>query len=133
MKSVDAANAFAALGHTLRIEVWCMLLEYGSLGLPAGAIAVRLAIAPSSLSFHLQQMVQGGVLLQRRFSRQVIYSINGEVVGSLLGFLTGEVALRSSPGALPALQTSDVIGNRQGEHDAFGLGDDLAPAADLGP
>jgi ArsR family transcriptional regulator len=132
MKSADAAKAFAALGHTLRVEVWCMLLESGSLGLPAGAIAARLAIAPSSLSFHLQQMIQGGILLQRRFSRQVIYSVNEEVVGLLFGFLTGEVALRPSPGALPALQTSDVIGNRQGERNPFGFGDDLAPAADLG-
>jgi ArsR family transcriptional regulator len=133
MKSADAARAFAALGHSLRIEVWRLLLEYGALGLPAGVIAARLAIAPSSLSFHLQQMNQGGVLLQRRFSRQVIYSINEEVVGSLLGFLAGEDAVRPSPGALPALQPGDIISNRQDERDFFGLGDDLAPAVDLGP
>jgi ArsR family transcriptional regulator len=86
----EAAAAIAALAHHVRLDVWRLLLQHGSLGLSADTIAARLAIAPSSLSFHLLQMTRGRVLTQRRFSRQVIYAINGDVVASLFSFLTGE-------------------------------------------
>lgn len=65
-----------------------MLVPYGALGLPAGAISLQLAVAPSSLSFHLQQMTQGRVLLQRRSSRPMIYAVNDEIIGSLCRMLT---------------------------------------------
>src|SRR5271168_3872013 len=88
MDTDRAAAAIAALAHHVRLDVWRLLLPHGSLGLSAGTIAVRLAIAPSSLSFHLLQMTHGRVLVQRRFSRQIIYAINEEVVGLLFSFLS---------------------------------------------
>jgi ArsR family transcriptional regulator len=86
----EAAAAIAALAHHVRLDVWRLLLQHGSLGLSAGTIAARLAIAPSSLSFHLLQMTRARVLIQRRFSRQVIYAINEDVVAPLFSLLTGE-------------------------------------------
>jgi ArsR family transcriptional regulator, arsenate/arsenite/antimonite-responsive transcriptional repressor len=88
-----AAGALAALGHNLRIQVWRTLLPYGSLGLSAGSIAAQVSIAPSSLSFHLQQMIHGRVLVQRRCSRQIIYAVNHEIMDALCKFL------RVPPGA----------------------------------
>jgi ArsR family transcriptional regulator, arsenate/arsenite/antimonite-responsive transcriptional repressor len=70
-------------------------------GLPAGTIAARLSVAPSSLSFHLLQMTHGRVLVQRRFSRQVIYAINEDVVGSLFHVLSGEITLDPAADVLP--------------------------------
>ena len=79
--------ALTALGHSLRLEVWRMLAPHGPMGLPAGAISARLEVPPSSLSFHLQQMTQGRVLVQRRASRQIIYAVNGAMIDSLCDFL----------------------------------------------
>jgi ArsR family transcriptional regulator len=84
------AAAIIALAHHVRLDVWRLLLPHGSLGLSAGTIAAHLAIAPSSLSFHLLQMSRGRVLIQRRLSRQVIHAINEDVVALSFGFLTGE-------------------------------------------
>jgi len=112
MQSADAAAAFAALGHSLRIEVWRMLLECGSLGLPAGTIAARLAVAPSSLSFHLQQMIQGHVLLQRRCSRQIIYMINDDVTDALRAFLSGREMIPTVPIALGHREAGDIVRER---------------------
>jgi DNA-binding transcriptional ArsR family regulator len=83
----NAAAALAALGHKLRFAAWRMLVPHGQVGLPAGAISAQLAVAPSSLSFHLQQMTLAGVLWQRRSSRQIIYAVNNQVMDALRDFL----------------------------------------------
>jgi len=82
-----AIAALAALGHALRLEVWRMLIPHGALGLSAGVIAAHLAVPPSSLSFHLQQMTQSKVLVQRRSSRQIIYAVNDQLISALCHFL----------------------------------------------
>lgn len=88
-----------------------MLLEQGPLGLPAGAIASRLAVAPSSLSFHLQQMTQSGVLLQQRSSRQIIYMVNNEIIAILCDLLIGGGMIPIVPPAL-AGESGDILGQR---------------------
>jgi ArsR family transcriptional regulator, arsenate/arsenite/antimonite-responsive transcriptional repressor len=87
MDTLDAVAVLATLGHTLRLELWRLLVPYGPSGLSAGHIAARLAIPPSSLSFHLQQMTQARVLVQRRSSRRIIYSVNDKIVSSLCAYL----------------------------------------------
>ena len=110
MDPVSAVAALVALGHSLRLEVWRMLLPHGPLGLTAGSIAERLSVAPSSLSFHLQQMTQGRVLIQRRSSRHIIYAVNNEVVDALCDFLLAGVMVQIVPGSLAAGQAGDVVG-----------------------
>lgn len=91
------ALALAALGHAMRLKLWRLLLPHGAVGLPAGAIAIRLAIVPSSLSFHLRQMTQAGVLVQRRSSRHIIYSVNFEILPRLQTLFAGLSSSGSSP------------------------------------
>lgn len=112
MDTSTAVAALAALGHGLRLEVWRMLAPHGPIGLPAGAIAARLDVAPSSLSFHLQQMTQGRVLVQRRSSRQIIYAVDHEIMGALRDFLASGAAIQLPSGALIAGQARDIIGDR---------------------
>jgi hypothetical protein len=45
-------------------------------GLPAGVIAERLGVQPSSRSFHLAQLVHADLITQRCLSRQLIYSVS---------------------------------------------------------
>jgi DNA-binding transcriptional ArsR family regulator len=131
MDTDRAVAALAALAHHVRLDVWRLLLPHGSLGLSAGTIATRLAVAPSSLSFHLLQMTHGRVLVQRRFSRQVIYAINEEIVALLFGFLAGEDELPSKAAALTVRHGGDVISDGQSEPGALSVGDDLASVANL--
>lgn len=81
----------------MRLKLWRLLLPHGAVGLPAGAIAIRLAIVPSSLSFHLRQMTQAGVLVQRRSSRHIIYSVNFEILPRLQTLFAGLSSSGSSP------------------------------------
>ena len=54
----------------------------------AGDLADRLSIPRSSLSFHLNQMMQAGLIVQRRESRSLIYSADYAAMTALIGFLT---------------------------------------------
>jgi DNA-binding transcriptional ArsR family regulator len=72
-----------ALGHQARLKLWRLLLPYGEAGMPAGTIAARMSIVPSSLSFHLRLMTQAGILIQRRSSRHIIYAVNTDLVFGL--------------------------------------------------
>ena len=74
MNVADAVEALAALAHETRLAIHRMLVEAGPNGLPAGVIAERLSIPPSSLTFHLQQLFRAQLATQRRASRQLIYA-----------------------------------------------------------
>ncbi|MCB1629780.1 MAG: helix-turn-helix transcriptional regulator, partial [Xanthomonadales bacterium] len=65
-----------------------LLVQAGPDGLAAGTIATRLAIPASSLSFHLAQLAEAGLVSQRRAGRSVIYAADFAAMNALLGFLT---------------------------------------------
>jgi ArsR family transcriptional regulator len=89
---MDEKRAIAALGalaQETRLALFRLLVTYGPAGLPAGVIAERLGIQPSSsLSFHLAQLVRAGLITQRRASRQLIYSAEYGTMNALLAYLT---------------------------------------------
>jgi DNA-binding transcriptional ArsR family regulator len=88
---MDQSRAVAALGalaQETRLELFRLLVTCGPAGLPAGSIAERLAIPPSSLTFHLHQLMHAGLIAQRRLSRQLIYSAEYGAMNALLAYLT---------------------------------------------
>ncbi len=102
-----AVSALGALAHEHRLACYRMLVEAGPNGLSAGVIAERLGIPPSSLTFHLQQLLHSGLVTQRRASRQVIYAGNFEAMNTLVAYLTenccgqGAAAPACSPACVP--------------------------------
>ena len=90
-KTLDAHTAItvmSVLGHKLRIQIWRTLVPVGPCGLSAGTLSVRLDVAPSSLSFHLQRMSRAGLLIQRNDKRNTIYAANNDIVDALCMFLS---------------------------------------------
>src|SRR3954463_11261813 len=88
---MDQKRALAALGalaQETRLDLFRLLVTAGPEGLPAGVIAERLGVNPSSLSFHLAQLVHAGLLTQRRLSRRIIYSAEYGAMNELLAYLT---------------------------------------------
>ena len=88
MDEKRAITALGALAQETRLALFRLLVTAGPAGLPAGAIAERLAVQPSSLSFHLAQLVHAGLITQRRLSRQLIYSAEYGAMNALLAYLT---------------------------------------------
>jgi DNA-binding transcriptional ArsR family regulator len=80
-------SALSALSQETRLDVFRLLVQAGPDGLPAGAIAEALGVAPNTLSFHLAQLNHAGLLAQRRESRSLIYSAEYSHMNALMGFL----------------------------------------------
>jgi DNA-binding transcriptional ArsR family regulator len=96
VKSPVAVAALAALAHEHRLAIYRMLVEAGTEGLPAGVIAARLKVPPSSLTFHLQNLQRVGLITQQRMSRQLIYAADFTVMNDLVAYLTENCCAQSA-------------------------------------
>jgi ArsR family transcriptional regulator len=70
--------------------VFRLLIQAGPSGLPAGAIADALGVPPSTLSFHLKELENAGLVRSTRVQRQIIYAPDLEGTRRLLTFLTAD-------------------------------------------
>jgi ArsR family transcriptional regulator, arsenate/arsenite/antimonite-responsive transcriptional repressor len=86
--TTEAVVALSALAQETRLAIYRLLVEAGPNGLAAGAIAQRLDVAPSSLSFHLAQLTHAGLINQRRMSRSLIYAADFAAMNGLVAYLT---------------------------------------------
>lgn len=88
METTDAAGALAALAQDNRLDVFRLLVQAGPDGMPAGAVAAALTLAPNTLTFHFDRLRQAGLVAVRREGRSMIYSARFDVMNALLAFLT---------------------------------------------
>jgi ArsR family transcriptional regulator len=87
MESESVVRALSALAQEHRLALFRLLVQAGPDGLAAGAIAEALGVPASSLSFHLAQLTNAGLIAQRRDGRSLIYSADYGAMNALLGFL----------------------------------------------
>jgi DNA-binding transcriptional ArsR family regulator len=88
MEKSDAIAALAALAQESRLDVFRLLVQAGTEGLPAGQIAERLGVPANTLSFHLNQLRHAGLVTFRRESRSLIYVAEYVAMNDLLAYLT---------------------------------------------
>ncbi|MDE2379127.1 metalloregulator ArsR/SmtB family transcription factor [Bradyrhizobium sp.] len=88
MEKTDAVAALAALAQDNRLDVFRLLVRAGPTGMPAGAIAETLGLAPNTLTFHFDRLRSAGLVSARRDGRSIIYAARYERMNALLGFLT---------------------------------------------
>jgi ArsR family transcriptional regulator, arsenate/arsenite/antimonite-responsive transcriptional repressor len=114
---MDQNHAIAALGalaQDTRLTLFRLLVTAGPAGLSAGTIAERIGVAPSSLSFHLQQLLHAGLVTQRRLSRQLIYAAEYGAMANLVAYLTENCCGRGVSCA-PVCNPADALA--EGEQD----------------
>jgi ArsR family transcriptional regulator len=88
MEKWEAIAALAALAQGSRLDVFRLLVQAGPDGLPPGRISEKLALPSTTLSFHLNQLRQAGLVTFRRESRSLIYSAAYRAMDDLLAYLT---------------------------------------------
>ena len=88
MDSDDVVKSLAALAQPIRLQVFRALVVAGPGGMTPGTMAEGLAIPANSLSFHLKELVNAGLVTQERPSRNMIYRAAYDRMNELLGYLT---------------------------------------------
>src|SRR5580698_10542646 len=108
MDQKAAITGLGALAQETRLDVFRLLVTVGPAGLPAGVIAERLGVQPSSLTFHLNLLHRAGLISQTRRSRQLIYAAQYGAMNQLLAYLTENCCGRGESCA-PACNPADAF------------------------
>jgi ArsR family transcriptional regulator len=102
--------ALAALAQDNRLAVYRLLVQSGPDGMPAGAVADALQLAPNTLTFHFDRLRQAGLVTVRRDGRSMIYAARYEAMNGLIAFLT-ESCCQGAPHA-PVADCKPARANR---------------------
>ncbi|MBI1237733.1 MAG: metalloregulator ArsR/SmtB family transcription factor [Alphaproteobacteria bacterium] len=87
MESKAVLKALAALAQETRLSIFRTLVAAGPDGLAAGRIAEALDVAAPTLSFHLKELEQAGLISSRRASRHILYAPNFGAMRGVVAFL----------------------------------------------
>lgn len=88
LDEVSAVRALAALAQAQRLRTFRALVVAGPDGLTPGAIADKLEVAPSALSFHLKELAHSGLVSSEPRGRNLIYRADFAQMNALLAYLT---------------------------------------------
>ena len=88
MISKSVVKSLAALAHESRLQVFKSLVVAGPQGLTPGALAENIPIPPATLSFHLKELSNAGLITNVREGRNLHYSADFQHMNQLLEYLT---------------------------------------------
>jgi DNA-binding transcriptional ArsR family regulator len=113
MEKKDALVAMAALAQESRLDIYRLLVQAGSDGMPAGKIGERLGLPSATLAFHLKELKNAGLITFKREGRSLIYSAVYPTMNALLGYLTenccqGDPAACAVPLCTP-IRTPEIV------------------------
>jgi len=83
----EHVEAFAALAHQTRLELFFLLVRRGT-EMPAGELQEALEIPGPTLSHHLTALRRAGLIESRKEERYVYYSVKRDMVTELCRLLT---------------------------------------------
>jgi ArsR family transcriptional regulator, arsenate/arsenite/antimonite-responsive transcriptional repressor len=110
MKKPDALAALAALAQDNRLDVFRLLVEAGRDGMPAGAVADALKLAPNTLTFHFDRLRDAGLVTVRRDGRSMIYAARYEAMNALITYLTENCCRGRTEECLPLKSERAAVG-----------------------
>ena len=88
MKLNDAVQTLSALAQPARLKAFRLLVRDGERGMCAGDLAKRLGLPKPTLSFHLKELSNAGLIDASRDGRSIIYRLRKEGIRRLMQFLT---------------------------------------------
>ena len=88
MESTNAVTALGALAQETRLAIYRLLVEAGPTGQSVGEIGAAIPTAPATLSFHLKELANAGLVTQERSGRHLVYRAGFDEMNALLGYLT---------------------------------------------
>lgn len=89
-KTSPTARSLAALGHDARLGVFRLLVKAGHDGLSVGEIGLHTGLPASTLAHHLRALVDAGLVVQEKRSREVVNRVDFDAMRRTIEFLTSE-------------------------------------------
>ncbi|TWI14367.1 DNA-binding transcriptional ArsR family regulator [Lysobacter ruishenii] len=83
-----AVTALAALANPSRLGIFRHLVELGPEGACPGDLVQKFDLPGATLSFHLKNLAQAGLIEAERSSRNILYRANFQEMQGLVDFLT---------------------------------------------
>lgn len=102
MDETSVVRALAALAQPIRLQVFRALVVAGPQGMTPSTMAEGLGISLSSLSFHLKELTNAGLITQERSSRNLIYRAAFDQMNALLQYLTDNCCQGEACAVVPA-------------------------------
>lgn len=94
MDDRNAAAAFAALSHSMRLDLFRTLCRVFPARIASGDLARQYSVSPSTMTGHLQSLERAGLVRSQRHSRHVLYGANAagtkRLVSALLHHVLGD-------------------------------------------
>ena len=88
MEDTDVIRSLAALAHAHRLQVFRALVVAGARGMTPGVMAEGSGIPAATLSFHLKELANAGLVTQERRGRHLVYRASFAHMTALLRYLT---------------------------------------------
>lgn len=88
MEENDIIKALAALAQSSRLRLFRALVVAGPAGLTPGQLGERFEIPAATLSFHLKELSNAGLIHPIREGRNLIYSAQFEHMNGVISYLT---------------------------------------------
>lgn len=88
MEEVNIVKALAALAQPNRLQIFRALVIAGKGGAMPGVLAASLGVPAATLSFHLKELLNAGLVSQQRMGRNLIYRAEYEQMNGVLSYLT---------------------------------------------
>jgi DNA-binding transcriptional ArsR family regulator len=90
MKLEIAARQLESLGNPLRLKLYRALVRAGRDGLPVGTLQAKLGLAASTLSHHIRNLREAGLISQERQATTLICRASYPAMNDLVGYLVDE-------------------------------------------
>lgn len=88
MEDSTVIDSLAALAHPLRLKVFRALVVVGQAGLTPAVMQEALEVPGTTLSFHLKELTNAGLVTCERSGRNLVYRAEFERMNGLLVYLT---------------------------------------------
>lgn len=88
MELNQAVLSLGALAQPMRLKIFRFLVAQGEGGICAGDLAEQFGVPKPTLSFHLKELTNAGLIEARRDGRSIYYGPNHSGIQDLMAFLT---------------------------------------------
>ena len=88
MDETTVVRALAALAQDTRLKLFRQLVISGPEGLTPSSLREQVDVGAATVSFHLKELMQAGLVQADRRGRRIVYRVDFAATDAVLGFLT---------------------------------------------